>query len=89
MILTIVGWIIFGLVIGFLANLVDPNPNRGGLVGNIILGIAGAIVGGLIARLIGIGNGDTGSFNLYSIVVSVLGSLLLLFIFRMVRRGTE
>jgi len=81
----ILSWILFGLIVGIVANAIDPNPNRGGVLGSILLGIVGALVGGFLANLI-FGVTVTG-FNLTSFLVAVAGSLLLLFIGRAVRRA--
>jgi uncharacterized membrane protein YeaQ/YmgE (transglycosylase-associated protein family) len=69
-------WIIFGLITGSIANFLTPGSM--GIVKSIILGIIGAIVGGYLGeRFFGVG--VTG-FNLMSFVVAVLGSLLVIFI---------
>lgn len=81
----LLSWLIFGLVVGVIAHLVDPADNRGSFLGTIILGILGALVGGLIANLV-LGAQGISSFNLSSFLVAVLGSLLLLFVQRAVRR---
>lgn len=81
----ILTWILIGLVVGVLAKWVMPGDDPGGIVVTILLGIAGAFVGGWIAGLIGVGS-FTG-FNIGSIVIAVLGALLLLFVYRKVRAG--
>lgn len=83
--MSILTWIIFGLIVGVIANVLDPATEQGGLLGAIVLGIAGAIVGGILGNLI-FGVGVSG-FNLSSFVVAVLGSLLLLFIGKVFSRG--
>ncbi len=71
-------WIIFGLIVGIIANAIDPAPSRGGIIGAVLLGIVGALVGGFLSSaLIGVG---ISGFNLTSLVIAVLGSLLLLFV---------
>lgn len=72
----ILAWIIFGLIVGVIANIVDPAPASGGMLGAIVLGVAGAVVGGFLGNMI-FGIGVSG-FNLSSFIVAVLGSLLLL-----------
>ncbi len=69
-------WLVFGLIAGIIANVLDPHPASGGILGAIVLGIAGAIVGGFLSNLI-FGVGLTG-FNFTSFAVAVLGSLLVL-----------
>lgn len=83
--MSILTWIIFGLIVGVIANVLDPATEQGGLLGAIVLGVAGAIVGGILGNLI-FGVGVSG-FNLSSFVVAVLGSLLLLFIGKVFSRG--
>ena len=73
-------WILFGLITGLLANIIDPYPAKGGLLGAMLLGIAGAVLGGFLGNMI-FGLGVTG-FNFPSFAVAVLGSLLLLFVGR-------
>ena len=79
----ITSWILFGLAAGVIANIIDPRPAEGGLLGAVILGVLGALVGGFLANSI-FGVGVTG-FNLTSFVLAVLGSLLLLFVGRVLR----
>lgn len=82
--MSVLSWIIFGLIAGTLANIIDPRPSSGGIVGAIILGIVGALVGGFLANmLLGI---DVTGFNLTSFVVAIAGSLLLLFVGRALRQ---
>lgn len=78
--MNIISWIVFGLVVGIIANLIDPYPSKGGMLGSIILGILGAILGGILGNII-FGIGITG-FNLPSLALAVLGSLLLMFVER-------
>lgn len=76
----IVTWLVFGMIVGIVANMVDPYPNRMGIVGSIVLGIIGAVLGGLVAGLFGL-SGVTG-FNLYSFIVALIGSLVVLWVGR-------
>ncbi len=77
-------WVIFGLIAGSIANFIAPS-SQGGIVGSIVLGIIGAIVGGYLGQRF-FGVGITG-FNLISFVVAVAGSLIVLFISRLLTRG--
>lgn len=74
----ILSWLLFGLMTGIIANLLDPEPSEGGLLGAVVLGIAGAVVGGFIGSML-LGVEVTG-FNISSFVVAISGSLLLLFV---------
>jgi uncharacterized membrane protein YeaQ/YmgE (transglycosylase-associated protein family) len=61
-----------------------PGRDPGGFIVTIILGIVGALVGGFISTKLG--HGDVTGFNITSIIIAVLGSMLLLLIYRMVKR---
>lgn len=81
--MNILSWIIFGLIAGSIANLVDPNPSKGGIFGSVVLGILGAVIGGWLANML-LGVAVTG-FNFTSFLIAVGGSLLLLFVGRLFR----
>jgi uncharacterized membrane protein YeaQ/YmgE (transglycosylase-associated protein family) len=76
----IIGWIIIGLIAGALGKLIIPGDDPGGIIVTILLGIAGAVVGGFLAGLIGLGGGGI----LWTIVVATLGAIILLAIYRAV-----
>ncbi len=76
--MSIIGWIFLGLISGFIASKV-VNKSGSGIVLDIVLGIVGAFVGGFIFTAIG-GHGVTG-FNIYSMVVSVIGAVVVLVIY--------
>jgi uncharacterized membrane protein YeaQ/YmgE (transglycosylase-associated protein family) len=80
----ILSWIILGLIIGALAKFVMPGKDPGGIIVTILLGIAGAFVGGFIGTRVGLGS-VTG-FNLGSIALATGGALLLLVVYRQVKR---
>lgn len=80
----LLSWIILGLIAGVIAEFLMGGGF--GLIGSIILGIVGAIVGGYLASLMGIGN-VTG-LNLGSIVISVIGACIVIFVVRALRGGT-
>jgi uncharacterized membrane protein YeaQ/YmgE (transglycosylase-associated protein family) len=80
----IIAWIVFGLLAGLVAKLLMPGRDPGGFIITILLGIAGALVGGFIASALGLGK--ISGFNLGSFVVAVLGSILLLIAYRVLRR---
>jgi uncharacterized membrane protein YeaQ/YmgE (transglycosylase-associated protein family) len=83
--MNVFSWIIFGTIVGIVANAIDPTPNRNGVFGSIMLGIVGALVGGFLANLM-LGITVTG-FNVTSFLVAIAGSLLLLFIGKAMRRA--
>jgi uncharacterized membrane protein YeaQ/YmgE (transglycosylase-associated protein family) len=83
--LDIIGWIVFGLIAGVLARWLMPGKDPGGCVLTVILGIAGAVVGGFAARLLGLASnsatlGDRGFF--VQLGCAVLGAILILTIYR-------
>lgn len=81
----ILAWILFGLIAGVIAKFLMPGPDPGGWIITILLGIAGAIVGGFIGQALGFGG--VSGFNFGSMVIAVLGAILLLAIYRMTRRA--
>ena len=81
----ILGWIVLGLIVGALAKLIMPGDDRGGIVVTALLGIVGALLGGFIGRaLFGGGLGDF--FDLRTWVLALIGSLIVLGIYRLVAR---
>ena len=82
----IIGWIIIGALAGWIASMITGNNKRMGAGANILVGIIGGFLGGLIMNLLG-GYGITG-FNLWSLFVAVLGAVVLLLIVNAFRRKT-
>ncbi len=80
----ILALIIVGLIAGVLAKIAMPGPDPGGVILTIIIGIAGAFIGGFIVDSLG-GPNVTG-FNLSSILVATLGAIILLAIYRLITR---
>lgn len=79
----ILGWILFGLVVGVIAKLLMPGRDPGGFIITILLGIAGAVIGGWIGRAMGLyGPNDGAGF-----FMALLGSIILLALYRLVARG--
>ncbi len=76
-------WILLGLVVGVMAKWIMPGPDSSGLVMTIVLGVAGAFVGGWIGTQLGFGS-VTG-FDLRSLGIAIAGALLLLFANRKLR----
>jgi uncharacterized membrane protein YeaQ/YmgE (transglycosylase-associated protein family) len=84
--MSIIGWIVLGLIAGFVASKI-VNKRGEGFFLDIVLGIVGAIVGGFIFTEVG-ASGITG-FNLYSMVVAIIGAIIVLVVYHAVvgRRG--
>lgn len=74
----IISWIVVGGLAGWIGSMITKNNEKMGAFANIIAGIVGAFVGGLIMRFFGF-DGITG-FNLWSIIVATLGAVIVLFI---------
>jgi uncharacterized membrane protein YeaQ/YmgE (transglycosylase-associated protein family) len=83
--MNIIGWILFGLIVGAIAKLLMPGRDPGGWIVTILLGVAGSFVGGFLATTLMGREGTTAGW-----IGSILGAMLLLFIYRMVvgRRQT-
>jgi len=78
----ILAWILFGLVVGFIAKLLTPGRDPGGFIVTMLLGIAGALVGGLIGRSMGFyGPNESAGW-----LMSILGAVILLLLYRMAFR---
>jgi uncharacterized membrane protein YeaQ/YmgE (transglycosylase-associated protein family) len=77
-------WIIFGALAGWIASLIMGTNRRQGCLMDIVVGVVGAFLGGLVFSLFG-GQGVTG-FNIYSLLVAVLGAVILLWIVGAIRR---
>jgi uncharacterized membrane protein YeaQ/YmgE (transglycosylase-associated protein family) len=78
----ILSWIVFGLVVGVIAKLVTPGRDPGGIIVTLLLGVAGALLGGFIGRAMGFyGPTETAGW-----LMSIGGAILLLVIYRMVAR---
>ena len=81
----IIGWIILGLLAGAIAKAILPGDDPGGIIVTILIGIAGAIIGGLIASALDIGElGDF--FDIGTWLIAIAGALLLLIAYRLVTR---
>jgi uncharacterized membrane protein YeaQ/YmgE (transglycosylase-associated protein family) len=82
--MSILIWIIFGALAGWIASLIMNTNSQQGPIANIIVGIIGAFLGGYIFNLFG-ASGATG-FNLYSLLVAIVGAIVLIWIVKMLRR---
>ncbi len=79
----IIGWLIIGAAAGWIASLITGNDKRMGAGMNVLVGVLGGFIGGLVMTLAG-GYGITG-FNLYSLIVATIGAIILLLIVNAVR----
>jgi uncharacterized membrane protein YeaQ/YmgE (transglycosylase-associated protein family) len=82
--MNILVWIIFGGLAGWIASIIAKTDASQGIVLNIVVGIVGAFLGGFLFNMFG-GAGVTG-FNLYSLLVAVVGAVVLLYITRLISK---
>jgi len=82
-------WLLFGALVGWLASIVMRTDAQQGALLNIVVGIVGAFLGGLVFNLLGIGgaNINNGDFSLGALLVSFLGAVILLAIVNAFTRG--
>lgn len=85
--MAIIAWILLGLVAGAIAKALMPGNDPGGFLLTIVIGIVGALIGGFIWNL-GPGDGGYGDFDIGGIIIAVLGALILLGGYRMIRGRT-
>ena len=78
-------WIILGGIAGAIAKLIMPGKDPGGFIVTILLGIAGAFIGGFISTQLGFGS-VTGAFDLMSLIIATGGALILLLLYRMIKK---
>jgi len=78
---SLLAWIVVGLIAGWLAKMISPGPERGGLLVTLIIGVIGALVGGVLFNYFG-RSGATG-ITLYSILVATVGAVVFLWVWKM------
>lgn len=83
--MSILVWIIFGALVGWVASMLAGTDANQGAFANIVVGIVGALLGGFIMSLIG--KSGVSGFNLYSLLVAILGSVVLLYGYKAIARG--
>ena len=82
--MTILGWIVFGLIVGVVAKVLMPGRDPGGFIVTVAIGIVGALLGGFLGRMLGLYHeGDPVGF-----FMAVIGSILLLWIYRRTASST-
>ena len=75
----IIGWIVLGLLAGLIAKALMPGEDRGGIVLTTLLGIVGALLGGFLASVFGLGDPIDEFFDISTWVAAVIGALVILF----------
>ena len=83
--MSILAWIVLGLIAGAIAKAIMPGNDPGGIIVTILIGIVGAFLGGFLGNMIA-GSGLNG-FSLWSVLLAVVGAILLLWIYRVATRG--
>jgi uncharacterized membrane protein YeaQ/YmgE (transglycosylase-associated protein family) len=81
---SIIAWIVLGLLAGMIAKAIMPGGERGGFIVTTLLGIAGALVGGFLATALGLGDPIDEFFDISTWVAAVAGALVILFIWNAV-----
>ena len=77
-------WIVMGLIVGVLAKFIMPGKDPGGIIITILIGIAGSFVGGFIGSFLGFG--PVTGFNVGSLLLAIGGAVLLLILYRFVKK---
>ena len=78
-----IGWIVLGLIAGIIAKILMPGRDPGGCIITMLIGVVGALLGGFLSqRLLGISRG--GFFDLRTWVIAIVGSIILLVIYRLI-----
>lgn len=85
MLLNLILWIVLGGIAGWIASMVMGTNRQQGTLADIVLGILGAVVGGFLLNLVGFA-GATG-FNLYSLIVAIVGAVVLIALRRAIATG--
>jgi uncharacterized membrane protein YeaQ/YmgE (transglycosylase-associated protein family) len=81
----IIGWIVLGLLAGLLAKAIMPGDERGGVIVTTILGVAGALLGGFLAAVFGLGDPIDEFFDISTWVAAIVGALIILFVWNAIR----
>lgn len=80
--MNVFAWILFGLIAGSIAKFIMPGKDPGGCLLTIVIGIIGALIGGVLGTRV-FGVGPVTGFNLQSLGLAILGAVLLLMVFRL------
>ena len=81
----ILGWIVFGLIVGVVAKFLTPGRDPGGFIVTILIGIVGALLGGFIGRTIGLYT----ETDPVGFVMAVFGAIILLLLYRLFTGGSR
>jgi uncharacterized membrane protein YeaQ/YmgE (transglycosylase-associated protein family) len=81
----IIGWIVLGLLAGLIAKAIMPGEERGGFIVTMLLGIGGALLGGFLATVFGLGDPIDEFFDISTWVAAIVGALIILFSWNAIR----
>ena len=82
--MSIILWIVFGGIVGWVASLIMETDSQQGLFLNIVVGVIGAVVGGWLMNLTG--EGGVSGFNVYSFIVALIGAVVLIAVVKVLRK---
>ena len=83
----IIGWIVLGLLAGIIAKVIFPGDDPGGIIITTVIGVLGALLGGFIAKVLGLGDPIDEFFDISTWLAAIGGSIVLLFLWRLVTGG--
>lgn len=81
----IIGWIVLGLLAGVMAKAIMPGEERGGFIFTTLLGVAGALLGGFLAAILGLGDPIDEFFDISTWIAAIIGALIILFLASAIR----
>ena len=84
--MSILAWIVLGLIAGAIAKAIMPGNDPGGIIVTIIIGVVGAVIGGFLGNML-LGVGGINGLTWQSLLLAIIGALILLWIYRMATRG--
>lgn len=82
--MSVLSWILLGLIVGAIAKYLMPGKDPGGLIATVLIGIAGAMIGGWAGTRLGFG--PVTGFDLVSLALAIGGAIILLIVYRLVRK---
>jgi uncharacterized membrane protein YeaQ/YmgE (transglycosylase-associated protein family) len=83
--MSILGWIVFGLIVGIVGKLLMPGKDPGGFLATVAIGIIGALIGGLLGRFVGLYKQD----DPVGFVMATIGAILFLWLYRVITRRSS
>jgi len=84
--MSILAWIVVGVIAGYLAKMISPGPERGGLLTTLVIGVVGALVGGWVFNAFG--RAGPNGITLFSFILATMGAVLFLYVWKLFTRRT-